>query len=225
MCLVVLTLVFSWSWMTRNYNELWAYPPQYLMFWKDRAPQYSKVNCHLAREYNTRGQYALARPYYEQCLTPDSLPSRIEYHASLGIMDLQEGKLASAKQHLQEALRLDPRSLSMYTHLGIIDFKEGDLERAEKLFLVHMQDKFAVLPRLNMASIYKKKNDLAGTVRMYEEVLSIDPREDRAFEGLMRIYILQNDRDKILQTARRIAAFSRNPAMAAQAQGIIDAQR
>jgi hypothetical protein len=218
---IALVVIVLWSLLTWQYNQLWASPLTCLMFWKNKAPEYSKVSCHLARETYTDKQYNLARNFYAQCVTPKSLPSVIEYHSSLGIMDLQEGKFESAKQHLQAALKLNPMSLSLYTHLGVIAFKENDLAKAKELFTIAMQDKFAILPRLNMASVYKKENNMTGAIQMFEEVLTVDPRLDTAFDGLMRIYFAQNNRSKIIETARRIIAQSRNPQMIANAKRIV----
>jgi Flp pilus assembly protein TadD len=51
-------------------------------------------------------------------------------HHSLGLVLLQYGNLLGARLRLQQAIRLEPRSVEAWFHLGLCCQQQGDLESA-----------------------------------------------------------------------------------------------
>ena len=204
-------LFFSWFFISRQNNKIWGNQEDYYTHWLKAAPDYKKVNCFLAQVYQNEKKYDPARACYSRCLT-DNPSVKGNVYLNIGIMDLTEGKYKNARKNFETALQYAPDSLSIYTYLGIIAFLEDDLSRAQDYFLFAMKnDRFAILPRLNMASIYKKQGQLDDAVNMYEDILDIDPKHEAALVMLIQIYIEQKNEQKVFSVARRLLEVSRNP--------------
>jgi Flp pilus assembly protein TadD len=94
------------------------------------APGFVEARFQLARIAEGEGEDA--RPLYRGILEAE--PEHPATHAALGRLDLRDGRLAEAEQHLTRALALAPDQRATHYTLGILYSRTGRTEAARREF-------------------------------------------------------------------------------------------
>lgn len=205
---LAVVIVIFFVWMNRQYNDLWANEKRYCHYWIKQFPGFSAPHHYLATAYENDREYDLALQHYAHAFNNSSQRlGNLNYDVAAGVIAVKQGRWKEAEMYLEEAARLDPTWPQVWVHLGVVAFSLGDIEKAERCFAHSIEvDRFQVLGRLNLATVYKNRKEFAKAVELYEQILRMDPRHRVTLIELIELYIKQGDRENILKTARRMEA-------------------
>ena len=191
-------------------NWVWADEVRYCKFWLYESPSFVAVNAYLAKAYELNKQFDLARKHYRYILQR-GYKEYIAY-TNMGLMDIQEGKWDSAQTNLLEVMKIDPHASVAVNDLGVIYFKKGQYSTAFKYFeRARDLNRFLILPYLDISETQLKLGSTDKAILALRQALDIVPDNDIVLVNLIKIYIDQKDRDKIVDTARQIVRLSGNP--------------
>lgn len=136
----------------------------------------------------------------------------IEYDIVMGGIKVQQQHWQEARIFLEEALSVQPDNPFVLTHLGVVALAQGNNTLAKEYFeRAIKENQFEILGRLNLASLYKGDGNLTGAMRLYKEILDLEPNNEIALVELIQIYLQQGDRENILKIARVLSKHSHNP--------------
>jgi tetratricopeptide (TPR) repeat protein len=182
--------------------------------WLRQAVDLEPANPHfwedLARLHEEREDLRLAIPCWE-CV-PTFGPERAAPHLSLGWALQEEGRLAEAGWHYQEAVRLEPASASARLNLGGLHEEEGELAQAEADFraALRLQPRYA-LPHARLATLLRGKladSDRAALEeRLADAQLGPGPRARLLF-GLAHVLDARGDFDRAADCLRQANALT-----------------
>jgi Predicted N-acetylglucosaminyl transferase len=131
---------------------------------------------------------------------------------NLGLIDLIEGKWEQARKHLSDSLELEPNNSIATSNLGVLFFRDKDYIKAKEYFERSKRiNRFALLPRFNIAKCWTKLGEHQKAVEELEGALAIVPDSEIAMVNLIKEYIELKDQANIVRMARVITYRSRNP--------------
>ncbi len=132
-----------------------------------------------------------------------------------GLAAHQQGDLATAAAHYEEALVLDPNNKYAYYNLGLIDQTNGDLESAETNYRQALTiDPSFVTALYNLAIVRHDLGDLDESIALYRQVVSLQPDHAAAHLNLgfaLKEAGMEREGDAELQVAVQL-----DPALAAR---------
>ena len=73
------------------------------------------------------------------------------------------------------------------------------------------KDRFSILPRLDLASLYKKEGNRIEAKKLLYDVLDIDPKNEIALVTLLKNYTEEGDKEKSLEICGKLFRYSNNP--------------
>jgi tetratricopeptide (TPR) repeat protein len=82
----------------------------------------------LAKQTGDRDLLEKARPHFEQAVA--LWPNQVEYRSCLGMILLNQGKLAEAVRHLQAGVRRDPEAIWVWHNLGLAQRRQRHFQEA-----------------------------------------------------------------------------------------------
>jgi protein O-mannosyl-transferase len=133
-------------------------------------------------------------------------------HNNLGVVSLEEGKLAAAERHFAEAVRLKPNYPEGLGNLGLCREKQGRLVEAERLFRRSLTVQPTAPGHYNLANLLSQQGKLAEAQAHYEAALRLKPEFVAAWYNLGLLQIKQG---RPTEAARNFeAALGLNPAHA-----------
>lgn len=142
-------------------------------------------------------------------------------HANLGSEYGDRGELSAAAEHLQAAVRINPRYAPALCNLGVTRFKQGSsgdarqyLERALQLVPTHV-------PTLqNLGLIELRAGNLSRGAELLERVLDVDPDHVAALYNLGLVALKRHDAKAARARFERVLQLdpTHAPARAAVAQ-------
>jgi len=124
-------------------------------------------------------QIGPAEEAYEKVISLDS--KQKDVYLLLGGLYMQENKLDDALRVYQQLVRNFPGSYAGHFFIGKIYVAKGDLKKAEKEFR-HTIELNSDLeePRFELLDLYKTMGKDKEFIRLYQEILEIDPQNIRA---------------------------------------------
>jgi len=124
---------------------------------------------------------------------------------------ITDDHLTEAEQELSVILKTTPNDARVFNLLGTIRAKQGKLEAAETLFLRAAKlDRDMLGAHMNLAYLYRLKNEPDKTAFELAQVLRIDPNNTDAVYKLASLRLDQGRSDAALEV---IAAFSQANAL------------
>lgn len=207
---VLVLFVFFSVYFSRWHNWAWGDEVRYCNYWLMESPSFVAVNAYLAKAYELRKRYDLARAHYAVILKR-GYKSYVAY-TNMGLMDMEEGKWTSAKENLLKVMDIDPKASVAVNDLGVIYFMDGEYSQALKYFLrAHELNRFTVLPLLDISKAYLKLGDNPKAIDALNQVLDIVPGEEHAMVDLIQIYMADKDQGNVVRMARLMLHKSENP--------------
>lgn len=193
-----------------RHNYLWADEVRYCNWWLKQSPAFVAVNAYIAKAYELRGENDQAREHYQVILNR-GYKDEIAY-SNMGLMDMKEGKWASARQNFLHALKNDPYASIPICNLGVVEFQEAKYDKAMEYFQQCKElDRFSMLARLDISKTYLQLKDPKKAAQELEEALHIVPYHEIALVDLIQIYLEQKNLPETLKVAQWILERSRNP--------------
>ena len=206
----LIVIVFFSVYFSRWHNYVWGDEVRYCTFWLKQSPSFVAVNAYIAKAYEYRKEYDLARHHYNVILDR-GYKSYIAY-TNMALMDMQEGKWESAKNNLLKVLEIDPKASVAVNNMGVIYFNEGDYKTALEYFIrARDLDRFTILRYVDISKTYLKLGDQQKAIEALEQALDIVPGEEHAAVDLIQIYIENKDKENVIKLARLLLKHSQNP--------------
>lgn len=149
-------------------------------------------------------QYNLASLYYENGAsdeaigllktTLDNFPDEESLHSLLGRIYFDKEKFSEAQGEYQEVIRINPASsASAYEAIGDI-FHQSNKETAD-----------TVIWYKNAAELYMKNEQIDEAIRIYENILNMDPKDTGSKETLAEIYFQVENIEDGVRTLKSLA--------------------
>jgi len=131
-------------------------------------------------------------------------PAKVRPHQNLALYYGMSGRFDLAKQHLQQALTIEPRNFELHNNLGIIYKKLGDFNSAiqeyRTVLSLEPQDAMA---RYNLGNIYLAQGKLDDAIREYQACAALIPEYDEVYNNLGIAF------DRSGRNSEAIAAFQK----------------
>lgn len=100
------------------------------------------------------------------------------FYNNRGAELMEQGRLQSARMHLDAAIRMDPTFVGAWNNLGVLHMREGALKEAEHAYATALDHKKRYSPTLsNMVNLYRHMGD-AKRLSIYEKRLFDVQRRD-----------------------------------------------
>jgi len=105
-------------------------------------------------------------------------------HATVAWLDLADGRPDAALEHVDEAIRIQPRYALAHAYRGRIQLERGALDQAEESY----REALALRPgqpgvENQLGLVRARRGDLAGALATFERVLAAHPGNGGAHEG------------------------------------------
>ena len=155
-----------------------------------------------------RGDYKRAISQFHQVLAV--LPGHADARRNLGMAYEEIGDVESAKDHIIEALKLNPQDAWSYVLLGNIYMKrEKNYDRADKLYrrALEITPNDAML-LTNYGALMGKKGNTEQAEEFYERAIAADPKYPNSYFNLALLALNEGRPDQALATIDDLFARS-----------------
>ncbi len=133
-----------------------------------------------------------------------------ERHIELGYKHLHEGNFEDALKHFQEAYKRKPESEDVLNGLGISLMKLGRYEESEeylrRLNFLYKNETYLT----NLGNLYFRKGDIDRAMKIYEQVLRMNPKFYNAINNLARCHMEKGDYEKAMQLLEKAIEIDEN---------------
>lgn len=140
------------------------------------------------------------------CLSARKQGSETEFneHLNTAIKYFQQENYSLARQELNLALRINPRSARANNLLGLTYFKEGNYDSAEIYFqrAIRIDSQYAT-GYLNLGAIYAMKESYPKARGYYEKAIAISPDLAAGYYSLATICFQLNDKEQGLNYLKK----------------------
>jgi tetratricopeptide (TPR) repeat protein len=128
----------------------------------------------------------------------DDVDFEAELYLSVGAEELKAGMLHDARQHLGQAIELDPDYAAAYTHLGDLNGRLGHHKEAALYYRrAALLDPDSAAARAKMGALLSRQQRYTEAVAWFLEALDRDPTSPGAQAGLLGGFIVgKDDRDR-----------------------------
>ena len=196
---MILPLIFSMSvliWKRASVQRKSSFfvrtPTADLGLIKDALEEYgAEIHWKLGLVYLAKGDLAEAETEFKRSVEMNPT-NPAEIHKHLGLIYTEQAKLNDAVGEYQEVIRLTPDDASVYEQLGDICYKQHKDTNAIQWFS-------------QAGDIYLKKNEVQEAIRVYENILKIEPADINILNKLSDIYFNEGLIDKAIQACMRLA--------------------
>ena len=143
------------------------------------------ANLLMAQEYINQGNYDHAyKVLKESEERADNLSEKTYF--LLSFVEIKKEMLNDAKEHLQKAIKLNPKFVEAYFNLALINLDQNDVESAK----VNLQKAIKLDPKLdeayfNLALINLKQNDVESAKVNAEKAAKLEPKQQQ-YSDLVR---------------------------------------
>jgi tetratricopeptide (TPR) repeat protein len=159
---------------------------------RDALEEYgAEIHWKLGLVYLAKGNLSDAEAEFKKSIEMNPA-NPAEIHKHLGLIYTELEKNSEAIGEYQEVLRLTPDDASVYEQLGDICYKQHKDTNAIQWFS-------------QAGDIYLKKNEVQEAIRVYENILKIEPENIDILTRLSDIYSNEGLVDKAIQTCMRLA--------------------
>jgi Tfp pilus assembly protein PilF len=150
-------------------------------------PRLLEARLTLAEAYEALGQLAEAEKAYQDLLDQDPVHHPSAWN-NLGLLYLQQQRVAEAGPMFEQAIALDPNLTIAIVNLGSVRLIEQDLAAATVLFERALQQEPDNVSALgNLGLIQAQQGNYAEARDLIRRVLSITPNDQRAQAVLAQI--------------------------------------
>ena len=164
----------------------------------------------MAKAYEINRDYKNARIWYNKSLAKGYKTDMIL--TNIALLDIMESRWSEARERLKQALEVNPNVSVAWSNLGTVAFMQGDYEQAKKYFMkASAIDRFAMLPRLNLAKTLLKMGDAPSAIRAYDDILAIVPNDELILVNAIRACWADHNGEKVISLGKRLFSVSRNP--------------
>ena len=134
---------------------------------------------------------------------------------NLGVVYLEMGDEAKAKEMWERGLRLNPMATGIYFNLGAYYLRHDDLKMARLFFRSAIEaDPDSYLAHAMLAYIYEKKLNYNFAIASYEKAISLNPTYVLAHYNVSNLYSLTGDYDKAVRHLKEVIKLYPNHAEA-----------
>ncbi|WP_019504759.1 tetratricopeptide repeat protein [Pleurocapsa sp. PCC 7319] len=146
--------------------------------------------------------------------------------SNLGNIFEQQGKLESAEEYYQQALKLKPDYAEAFYNLGNVLDKQGKLEAASASY----QQALKLNPQLaeahhNLGNVLKQQGKLEAAIASYQQALRLKPDYAQAHHNLGNIFFNQGKLEAALESYQQALRLKPNYAQSLHQSGNIYLQR
>jgi protein O-mannosyl-transferase len=190
-------------------------------------PDYDQPLYNLARLMQKLGKQAEATELFERyCRLRSPGPQANLAHLELGIALFQQQNLPAARQHLAEAIRLDPGLVSAHYYLGLVEMSLGRYDSAvtcfEKSLNLYPNSADA---RAGLGITLLQVNRLEEAVAHLREAVRCDPENLQAHLWLGKALVVQNNLAAAAPELEEAVRISPNMALARYEFGQVRARQ
>ncbi len=133
-----------------------------------------------------------------------------ERHIELGYKQLHEGNFDEALKHFKEAYKRKPQDEDVLNGMGIALMKLGKYEESEnylrELNRLYKNETYLT----NLGNLYFRKGDIDRAMKIYEQVLHINPKFYNALNNLARCYMEKGDYKKAKELLEKAIDIDEN---------------
>jgi cytochrome c-type biogenesis protein CcmH/NrfG len=173
---------------TGRYDQAQGYLEFAIRLQPDSANLYGKLGDILALQEQDQD----AIEAYQQAITLDEYLPWI--HNNLGVLLLEEGFYALARDHFQRALELNPENTSAFQNLGNAYYAQDQWQATADAYQKALELDFTLLDtKAAWAGLILYENRLVEARLVWEDVLQADPRHPLALQGLGIVALLEDD--------------------------------
>lgn len=141
------------------------------------------------------GKWKEANMVYQAILELE--PSQPDAYHLLGVLDLQNGQVASAIQQIEKAISINLNNPEYFNNLGSAYQENEQFRRAEAAFLKAIELKVSYAEAyFNLGNLYQRTHETIKAINAYEEALTINPSYISALLNLGVLYFQQLQLDK-----------------------------
>ena len=134
---------------------------------------------------------------------------------NLANLDIQEDKVASAKQHYKNIISYDEKNINAYLGLAKLLLNEGDKEKSlEWVKKSQIKNPKAIEPALVLIRFYLANKNAIEAMDVAENLVSIYPNSPTALDALAKAQYVNKDIDGVIVSYEKIAKLSPNNANA-----------
>ena len=171
------------------------------------SPNFLSATTRLAIIETRKGNTERATTLVEEVLVEN--PRDQEALKLRGTLSLSNGDTAAAIADYRSALRDDANNPDLLRLLARAHLTNKEIDLAKDTLLKGVEaNPTAVALRADLMNIYSQQQELEKAVTQLEEVVKIQPKNAKAYEGLFKIRVHQKDWVKALEvTERTKAAF------------------
>ena len=205
---LVVVLLISVASNTFLQNRLYANDLRYLHYWVDQDPNNRTTLACLADVYFMKGEYSLAKTYY-QISTANQYFDWKNY-GNLALIYESWGDIDAAIRCNEKALQLNPGRASILVNLGVLYLNKDDLDRALEYFNKALKsDPLSVEAYLNLASLAIHKKDDRLAEQNLKEALKADPSSTAAIYRIVEFYIDRSNLKEALDVLNAHAIYQK----------------
>jgi len=129
-------------------------------------------------------------------------------HNQLGLIDLEDGKVADAEKRFNNALSLDPGYAEAQSNLGVLYGRAGKNKQAEEMFRRAIEnDPGYAQAYLNLGLILASEDRFAEAEIAIQNTLRIAPKHVPALTALGIVEVRLGHRDLSVETFRKVIAL------------------
>jgi tetratricopeptide (TPR) repeat protein len=181
--------------------------------WGDKTPE----EYELMVNYTYTGNLEKAKEYANKLV--EKYPKDPRSYLSLGTVNLFSGHISEAFKNLKNAEKYIEKIkdnkenqrflLGLYYYLGSISIDLGNMEEAEMYFIrcLDLADKLGyrkekIGPLVNLATVYKRKQDYEKAEEFYKKALELTDSEDERnviYNNLAFLYLDKDEPDKAIE--------------------------
>jgi tetratricopeptide (TPR) repeat protein len=143
----------------------------------DLVPNNSSLLYNLGQCYDQLGQVQQAERYYRLCLQQQ--PNDRDCRHALSVLLVQSGRMADARQMVEEWLASEPKLSAAYAEDGWLYQRQGDPISAIKRYQQAVyHDPHNTLALVGMGRVYEEElNQPSIALKLYQTALEYDPHQ------------------------------------------------
>jgi len=170
-----------------------------------RDPSHHQAHYNIAQIYNVRGQYAKAQWEYEAALKAE--PKFLDARLNLGVVLYRQRQFAAAAEAFREVLKDSPKHSLALFNLGAALLEQGQTDQAIPwLNRALREDPKRPDNYYYLGLAQQKRRRLPEARAALEKAVELNPKHAHAFAALIKVYLMQGERQLALDTLAKTQA-------------------